>query len=67
VEGDLDAADPEAAGGADAGVLGHGEVGLDIEDVTLLHVVIGGVEEVGVAEVQLVDLVLAIGHLTQKP
>ena len=41
MEGDLDAADPEAAGGADAGVLGHGEVGLDIKDVTLLHVVIG--------------------------
>jgi len=51
VEGDLDATDPEGAGAADAGILGHGLVGLDIEDITLLEVVIGRVEEVGIAEV----------------
>ncbi len=65
-DGDAGSTDPETGGGADLGVLYHRLVGLYVEDVALLHVVIRGVEDVGIAEVELVDLVLAVVCLAQQ-
>lgn len=66
MEGDLDATDPELACATELGVLCHDLVGLDIEDVTLLEIIKGGVQEVGITEVELVDLILTIRQLPQQ-
>ena len=38
--GDTDTSHPQLPGASDGGVLGHNGVGLDIEDVALLHIII---------------------------
>ena len=58
--------DPEGSGLADAGVLGLDLVGLYIDDVVLLQIVVGRREEVGIVEVDLVDLLVALGVLTDE-
>ena len=58
--------DPEGGGLADGGVLGLDLVGLHIDDVVLLQIVVGRREEIGVVEVDLVDLLMALGILTDE-
>ena len=58
--------DPEGGGLADGGVLGLDLVGLYIENVVLLEIVVGRREEVGVVEVDLVDLLVTLGIFTDE-
>ena len=57
-DGDEDgsAMEPKISGLADGGVAGLDLVGLDIDDVVLLEVIIGGADDVGIVEVEGVDL-----------
>ena len=67
-EGDEDAGGgkPEGGGLADARVAGLHLVGLYIDDVVLLEIVIGGVHQTGIIEIQGVDLLSACLVLTNK-
>ena len=67
-EGDEDAGggEPEGGGLADAGVAGLHLVGLYVDDVVLLEIVVGGVHQTGIVEIQGVDLLLAIGILADE-
>ena len=67
-DGDKDGGggDPEGRGLADSRVLGLDLVGLYIDDVVLLEIVVGRGEEVGIVEVDVVDLLLALGILTDE-
>ena len=58
--------DPEGGGLADSRVLGLDLVGLYIDDVVLLQIVVGRREEVGIVEVDLMDLLMTLGILTDE-
>ena len=58
--------DPEGGGLTDGGVLGLDLVGLYIENVVLLQIVVGRREEVGIVEVDLMDLLMTLGILTDE-
>ena len=67
-EGDEDggAGEPEAGGLADGGVAGLDLVGLDVDDIVLLEVVIGGADDVGIVEVEGVDLLPTLRIFTDE-
>ena len=67
-QGDEDAGggEPEGCRLADAGVAGLHLIGFDIEDVVLLKVIVGGVDDVGIVEVEGVDVFLAVLVLTDE-
>ena len=62
-KGDEDGGGGEPEGGhrTDTGVLGLDLVGLYVDDVVLLEIVVGGVDEFGIVEVDGMDLLLSLG------
>ena len=67
-EGDEDASasEPEGGGGTDAAVARLHLVGLHIDNVILLEIIIRGVDQIGVVQVEGVDLLLAGGIFTNQ-
>ena len=67
-EGDEGAGDgdPDGGGGADGRVLGLHGVRLNIEDIVLLQIVIGRVDDIGIVEVDGMDLLTTLGVLTDE-
>ena len=65
-DGDRGGGDPEGGGLADGGVLGLDLVGLYIEDVVLLEIVVGRCQDIGIVEVDGVDLLVTLGIFTDK-
>ena len=58
--------DPEGGGLADGGVLGLDLVGLHIENVVLLEIIVGRCQDIGIVEVDGVDLLVALGIFTDE-
>ena len=58
--------EPQRGGLADGGVAGLDLVGLYIDDVVLLEVVIGGIDDLGIVEVDADDFLLTRGVLTDE-
>ena len=58
--------DPEGRGLTDGGVLGLDLVGLYIENVVLLEIVVGRRQDIGIVEVDGVDLLVTLGVFTDK-
>ena len=65
-EGDEDrgAGEPKIGGLADRGVAGLDGVGLDVNDVVLLEIVVGRADDVGIIEIEGVDLFPTLRILT---
>ena len=58
--------DPDGGGGTDGGVAGLHGVRLDIEDIVLLQIVIGRVDNVGIVEIDGMNLLTTLGVLTDE-
>ena len=58
--------EPQRGGLADSGVAGLDLVGLYIDDVVLLEIVIGGIDDLGIVEVDADDFLLTRGVLTDE-
>ena len=67
-EGDEDggAGEPEVGGLADRGVAGLDFVGLDVDDVVLLEIIVGRADDVGIVEVEGVDLLPTLRIFTDE-
>lgn len=67
-EGDEDAgaSKPEAGGGTNTRVTGLDLVWFNIDDIVLLEVVVGGIDDTGIVEVENMHLLFACGIFTDK-
>ena len=63
---DAGTGEPKGGGGTDTAVARLHLVGLHIDNVILLEIVIGGIDQIGVIQVESVDLLLAGGIFTNQ-